>query len=199
MSEDKTLEFSAKQNSIDLLYDDDRVSIVSIDLMHEDETTEDCNNNMCNISHECIVASLPSIFNTTISCRYNSISKDFVDDVTEHYSNDKELFETHIVGHIPTDARVKFIKRENGKTYLNVEAILHKNLEPQIIKILDKNDGELKVSTVLKCLGEQDKETGIFKVDKFVLMTTTLLSNKVREGIEGSHIEVKRFSRQQLN
>jgi len=205
MIEDKTLEFSAKQNSIDLLYDDERFSIVSIDLMHEDETEDDCNNNMCNISHEAIIASLPTIFNTTISCRYNNnVLPSMVDSVVEHYSNDKELFETHIVGHIPTDARVKFIKRDNGKTYLNVEAILHKKLEPQIIDILNKNNGELKVSTVLRCKGEQNKDTGIFKVDSWILMTTTLLGKDgfgrpVVEGIEGSHLEVKKFSRQQLN
>lgn len=198
MIEDKIFEFSAKKNSIDLLYNDDRFCIVGIDLMHEDETEEDCNRNMCNISHEAMVNSLSSIFNTTISCKYNSVCKDFIDDVSGHYSNEKELFETHIVGHIPSDARTKFIKRDNGKVYLNVEAIIHKNLEPQIVDILNKNSGELKISTVIKCIGEQNDKTGIFKIDKFVLQTTTILSPKVMEGIEGSHVEVKKFSKKQL-
>ena len=51
MGEVKTIEFSAKKNSIDLLYGDDRFCVVSVDLLHEDDE-DDCNRNMCNISHE---------------------------------------------------------------------------------------------------------------------------------------------------
>lgn len=199
MIENKKLEFSLDKNSIDLLYDDDRFCVVSIDLMHQDDTLEDCNRNMCNISHEAILKSIPTIYNTTISCIYNSEHKDFVTDVVEHYANERELFETHIVGHIPTDARVKFVKRDNGKTYLNVEAIIHKNLEPKIIEIIEKNDGKIKVSTVFKAIGEQDKDTGIFVVDEWTLITTTLLGEKFREGIEGSKLTIKKISKEQLN
>ena len=189
MKQEKTIEFSAKKNSIDLIYDDDRFCVVSIDLLHEDEE-DDCNRNMCNISHETNLKSLSSIYNTTISCRYNSIDKDSVTDIVEHYGNDKELFETRIVGHFPPDARIKFVERENGKTYLNVEGIIHKIMAPKFMEILKNSDGDLKVSTVLKCKGHQDEETGIFYIDKWTLQTTTVLSDTVLEGIEGSHMEI---------
>ena len=189
MGEVKTIEFSAKKNSIDLLYGDDRFCVVSVDLLHEDEE-DDCNRNMCNISHEANLQSIDSIYNTTISCRYNSVCKDLVTDVVEHYSDAKERFETRIIGHFPPDARVSFVKRDNGKTYLNVEGIIHKNIVPEFMKILKDSNGDLKVSTVLKCAGHQDEETGIFYIEKWTLQTTTVLSDKIREGIEGSHMEI---------
>ena len=135
MTEDRKITFSAQKNSVDLLYDDDRFCVVSVDLLHEDEENE-YNNNMCNISHSANIKSIGSIYNTTISCRYNSICKDFVSDVVEHYSNDEERFETRIIGHFPPDARIKFIKRDNGKTYLNVEGIIHKKLVPEFMQFL---------------------------------------------------------------
>lgn len=189
INQEKTIEFSAKKNSIDLLYGDDRFCVVSVDLLHEDDE-DDCNRNMCNISHEANLKSLDSIYNTTISCRYNSVCKDLVTDVVEHYSDAKERFETRIIGHFPPDARISFVKRENGKTYLNVEGIIHKNLVPEFMKILKNSDGDLKVSTVLKCSGHQDDETGIFYIEQWTLQTTTVLSDKIREGIEGSHLEI---------
>ena len=189
MAEEKTIEFSAKKNSIDLLYGDDRFCVVSVDLLHEDDE-DDCNRNACNISHQANLNSIDSIYNTTISCRYNSVCKDLVTDVVEHYSDAKERFETRIIGHFPPDARVSFVKRDNGKTYLNVEGIIHKNIVPEFMKILKDSDGDLKVSTVLKCVGHQDEDTGIFYIEKWTLQTTTVLSDKIREGIEGSHLEI---------
>ena len=185
----KEVSFSAEKNSIDLLYDDDRFCVVSVDLLHEDEEGE-CNRNMCNISHEANLQSIDSIYNTTISCRYNSICKDFVTDVVEHFADDKERFETRIVGHFPPDARIKFVKRENGKTYLNVEGIIQKKLVPEFMEILKNSDNDLKVSTVLRCRGHQDDDTGIFYIDKWILQTTTVLSDTIKEGIEGAHLEV---------
>lgn len=199
MVENKEVSFSAQKNSIDLIYDDDRFCVVSVDLLHEDEEG-DCNRNMCNISHQAIVDSLDSIYNTTISCRYNSIVKDCVTDVVEHFSDDKERFETRIVGHFPPDARVKFVKRDNGKTYLNVEGIIHKKLVPEFMEILKNSDNDLKVSTVLRCRGNQDDESGIFYIEKFALQTTTVLSDTIAEGIEGSHLEtVGRPDESQIN
>lgn len=189
MSENKEISFAAQKNSIDVVYDDDRFCVVSVDLLHEDEEG-DCNRNMCNISHEANLASLDSIRNTTISCRYNSIAKECVTDVVEHYTNDKERFETRIVGHFPPDARIKFVERENGKTYLNVEGIIHKKLVPEFMEILKKSDNDLKVSTVLRCRGHQDENSGIFYIEKWALQTTTVLSDTIREGIEGSNLTV---------
>lgn len=189
MVEDKTLSFSSSKNSVDLVYDDERFCVVSVDLLHEDNEGE-CNNNLCNISHQANLDSLSSIYNTTISCRYNSICKDFVSDIVEHYSTEEERFETRIIGHFPPDARVKFVKRDNGKTYLNVEGIIHKKLVPEFMEILKNSDNDLKVSTVLRCKGHQDEETGIFYIEKWILQTTTVLSDKIKEGIENSHLEV---------
>lgn len=186
--------FSNKKTSIDLLYDDDDISIVTLDLMHQDDTEEDHNLNMCNISHECIEKSLDSCRNKPIIFRLNKSRTD----VTEHANNKKQLQETQIGGIIPQDAIFEFVKRDNGKTYLNCQAILYKSYCPELIQILKNNDGSLEVSTELKCYGTQDEESGIFYIAEFVLQGVCILSPTVQAGIEGSNIQVLKFSQYEM-
>lgn len=193
MSKNKLFSLEEQQNSVDLLYDDD-ISIASIDLFHIDEDGE-CNRNKCNISRETAEKSLQSIKNKPIIARFNSVCKDFVTDVTEHARNANEAFNMRVVGTIPSDSRIKFIERDNGKTYCNAEAIVYKKYVPQLVDILKKNNGSMKVSIEIKANGKEN-EDGIFVIDEFVLQGVTLLSPKVPEGIEGSHLEVLRFSKQ---
>lgn len=194
MSKNKLFSLEEQQNSVDLLYDDDDISIASIDLFHIDEDGE-CNRNKCNISRETAEKSLQSIKNKPIIARFNSVCKDFVTDVTEHARNANEAFNMRVVGTIPSDSRIKFIERDNGKTYCNAEAIVYKKYVPQLVDILKKNNGSMKVSIEIKANGKEN-EDGIFVIDEFVLQGVTLLSPKVPEGIEGSHLEVLRFSKQ---
>ena len=192
MSKNKIFSFEEIQNSIDLLYDDDDISIASIDLFHIDEDGE-CNRNKCNISKETAEKSLQSIKNKPIIARFNSICKDFVTDVTEHARNETEAFNMRVVGTIPSDSRITFIERDNGKTYCNAEAIIYKKYVPQLVNILRKNDGSLKVSIEIKAKGQNDDEN-IFVIDSFNLEAVTLLGAGVVEGIEGSHMQVLKFS-----
>ena len=103
-----------------------------------------------------------------------------------------------IAGHIPSDSRISFVKRDNGKIYCNAEEIIQKKYMPEFIGILKKNNGTLKVSIEIKAWGQQDEE-GIFVIDSFVLQAVTILSPKVMEGIEGSNITVLKFSQEEIN
>lgn len=194
--DNKTLEFDAK-NSVDLLYDDDDIMIVSLDLFHIDEDGE-CNRNNCNISKAVAEKSLSTFKNKPIIARFDSNFKDFVTDVTEHARNAKEEFEMRVVGHIPSDARIKFVERDNGKTYCNVEGIIQKKYLPQLVDIIKNNDGEMKISIEINVAGKEN-EDGVLVINKMKLLGICLLSNKVLEGIEGSHLEVLKFSKQELD
>lgn len=193
----KVFTFETQQNSIDLLYNDDDIMITSIDLFHIDNKNE-CNRNHCNISLETAEKSLHTIFNKPIICRFNSQYKDFVTDVTEHARNDKELFLTQVAGHIPSDARVSFIKRENNKTYCNVEAIIQKKYMPELVKIIKEKDNSLKVSIEIKAKGYSD-EDDIFIIESFILQAVCLLGENVIEGIEGSQMKVLKFSKKEID
>ncbi len=179
MSEEKKLTFST-QNSIDILQDDPDMLIVSLDLMHIGE-----NRNKCEIPKEAIEASLDTIPNKPIAFRYNKPSL-AADDVTEHARDEKQLFETRIAGHIPTDSRLTFVKRPNGKTYLNAEGVVQKKYLPVLVDIIRKHKGKMKVSVEFLATGVQDEETGIFHIEKFKFQCVMLLSDTVLEGIEGS-------------
>ena len=192
MIKNKLFSLEEQQNSVDLLYDDDDISIASIDLFHIDEDGE-CNRNKCNISRETAERSLQSIKNKPIIARFNSVCKDFVTDVTEHARNENEAFNMRVVGTIPSDSRITFVERDNGKTYCNAEAIIYKKYVPQLVNILKKSDGSLKVSIEIKAKGQSNDEN-IFVIDSFNLEGVTLLGAGIIEGIEGSHMQVLKFS-----
>lgn len=194
---EKNLEFSSQYNSIDLLMDDEDIMVVSMDLLHEDEKNEH-NRNMCNISHKCILKSMHTFKNKPLECRFNSKYKELVTDVTEHSHTEEEKFEMRICGVIPSDSRIKFIKRDNGKIYCNVEAIIYKKLLPHLAKIIKDNNNQMKVSCVFKALGNQDEDSGVFIIDEFNLEQVTLLGQGVTEGIENSHFEVIEPTEEQI-
>ena len=158
---DKKIVTYAQTNSVDSLQDDPDTMIVSIDLLHEDAEGE-CNRNECNISHSTIERSKDTIREKPILFRYDSQIAELVTDVTEHAKNDQDVFNTRMAGQIPSDSRMKFIKRENGKTYLNVEAVIHKRYVPQLVEILKNHNGTLKVSIEIVAKGYQDEASGIF-------------------------------------
>lgn len=191
----KEFTFKSKKTSIDLLYDDVDIAIATMDLMHQDDTEDDHNLNMCNISHECIEKSLETFRNKPIIFRLTKDRKD----VTEHANSKKELQETQIGGIIPQDTNFNFIERDNGKTYVNCDVILYKKYCPELIQILKENDGNLEVSTELKAYGEQDEDNGIFYIENFILQGVCILSKKYPAGIEGSNIQVLKFSQMDTN
>lgn len=194
---DKTFSFEDK-NSVDFLYNDDDIIIASIDLFHIDNEDES-NRNNCNISLESTKLSIPTFYNKPIICKYNSICKDFVSDVTDHaYDDEEEQFNMRIAGHIPSDSRIRFIKRDNGKIYCNCETIIQKRYMPQLVEILKKNDGKLKVSIEIKAKGHKTDD-GVFVIEEFILQGVCLLGNDVEEGIEGSSLKVLKFSQNEIN
>ena len=90
------LVFESKKNSVDILLNDDYISIASIDIMHEDDEIEDCNRNMCHFSHESILKSIPTFYNRPIVYRLNKPISQFATDVTSHTKNDEQAKEMQI-------------------------------------------------------------------------------------------------------
>lgn len=197
MSERKVFSLEAQENSVDLLYNDEDISIASIDLFHIDEEGE-CNRNKCNISKATAERAIKYIYNKPIIARFNSVCKDFVTDVTEHARNKNEAFNMRVVGTIPSDSRIKFIERDNGKVYCNVEAIVYKKYVPQLVDILKKNNGTIKVSIEIRTNGKENDD-GIFVIEDMVLQGVCLLGMGVPEGIENSHMEILHFSQEDTN
>lgn len=194
--ENNTLVFESKANSISLLYDDSNMAIASLDLLHEDETLEDCNRNGCNFSHEAILKSLKTFYNKPIIYRLNSEVEEAATDVTSHAKNDKQKLQTRIAGHIPTDARYKFIERDNGKTYLNMEAVIQKRYVPTLMNILKERDGRVDLSIEIDVLdGYQDEDTGIYVIKDFVLNGVCLLGEDIEPGMEECHLEMITFDK----
>lgn len=185
------LQFNLSPDNFKLLENDGYCSIAEIDFLHIG-----LNRNKCNITEECIEKSLKSFYNKPLLCILdNSIIPSLSTDFKEHAYTEEERKKFIAFGTIPESSEFKYIERENGKTYLNAKVVIWKNYFPIIMSILNRREGNVKVSIELAVIdGEQDETTGILNINEFRLLSCVLLGEGIMEGIEGSHMEILRFS-----
>lgn len=185
------LQFNLSPDNFKLLENDGYCSIAEIDFLHIG-----LNRNKCNITEECVEKSLKSFYNKPLLCILdNSIIPSLSTDFKEHAYTEEERKKFIAFGTIPESSEFKYIERENGKTYLNAKVVIWKNYFPIIMSILNRREGNVKVSIELAVIdGEQDEATGILNINEFRLLSCVLLGEGIMEGIEGSHMEVLRFS-----
>lgn len=185
------IEFSLSEDNFKLLENDGYCSIAEIDFLHLG-----VNRNNCNISKECVEKSLNSFYNKPLLAILNndfipSMSTDFV----EHARKEEEAKRFIAFGTIPESSTFSFVTRENGKTYLTAKVVIWKNYFPIIMNILKNRGGSVKVSIELAVIkGEQNNITGILDIDEFRLLSCVMLGADIMEGIEGSHLDMLRFS-----
>lgn len=191
MEETVNLQFSLEPDNFKLLENDGYCSIAEIDFLHLG-----VNRNRCNISKECIDQSLQSFYNKPLLCILdNSIIPSLSTDFKEHAYSEEEKKKFIAFGTIPESSSFSLIERDNGKTYLNAKVVIWKNYFPVIMNILKNRNGNVKVSIELAVIeGNQDETTGILNIEKFRLLSCVLLGENIMEGIEGSHLDVLRFS-----
>lgn len=174
---------------MDILYEDDSVSIVDVLVLHEG-----INRNDCDISHDVILAALPTLANKPLwaipNCTY---MKPYSDDFVEHARN-KEDEKNIVIFGVFTESGVKnysFVEI-NNKTYLKVQAVLFKKYSPIAINIIKNRDGNCKIS--IEILAKGKMIDGIFKIEEMIFEAAVALGADIPEGIEGSSMDVVRFS-----
>ena len=185
------LQFNLDVDNFRLLENDGYCSIAEIDFLHLG-----LNRNRCNISKECVDKSLQSFYNKPLLCILdNSFMPSLSTDFKEHARSERERREFVAFGTIPESSTFRFLERENGKTYLSAKVVIWKNYFPIIMDILKRRNGNVKVSIELAVIkGDQDETTGVLDIEEFCLLSCVLLGEGIMEGIEGSHLEVLKFS-----
>lgn len=191
MEETVNLQFSLQPDNFKLLENDGYCSIAEIDFLHVG-----VNRNKCNITKECVDKSLQSFYNKPLLCILdNSIIPALSTDFREHARSSEDKEKLIAFGTIPESSSFSFVERDNGKIYLNAKVVIWKNYFPIIMNILKSRNGNTKVSIELAVIqGEQDEVTGILNIEEFRLLSCVLLGESIMEGIEGSHLDVLKFS-----
>ncbi len=193
MAENKTinLEFSLEEDNFRLLENDGYCSIAEVDFLHLG-----LNRNKCNITRECVEKSLPTFYNKPLLCILdNSFMPTLSSDFKEHARSEEDKNKIIAFGTIPESSTFRFLDKDNEKTYLSAKVVIWKNYFPIVMNILKRRAGNVKVSIELAVVdGEQDEITGVLDIKEFKLLSCVLLGEGIMEGIEGSHLEVLRFS-----
>lgn len=190
MDEKINLQFSLEEDNFKLIENDGYCSIAEIDFLHLGT-----NRNKCNISQECVEKSLQTFYNKPLLCILNNSEPSLAMDFKEHARSLGEKNKFIALGTIPESSQFRYVERDNGKTYLNAKVVIWKNYFPVIMNILKNRKGNVKVSIELAVIdGKQDDVTGILDIKEFRLLSCVLLGENVLEGIEGSHLEILRFS-----
>lgn len=193
MEKNLTLQFSLSSDNLKLIENDGYCSIAEVDFLHLG-----VNRNKCDITKECVDKSLQSFYNKPLLCILNSSEAILATDFKEHARDEVNPLDRAkfiAFGVIPESAPFQYIERDNGKTYLNAKVVIWRNYFPVIMNILKNRGGNVKVSIELYVEdGYQDEITGILHINKFKLLSCVLLGENILEGIEGSHLEVTKFS-----
>ena len=175
-----------------ILEADDDVSIVELDLLHTGK-----NRNQYIIDKEAVEKALPTFYNKPIIYRLdNEFIPSLANDVVEHGTEQDRTM--RIAGVIPESAPMTFVKRD-GKEYLRTKGIIYKIYQPSLMNILANRDGNVKVSIEIAVMDKFEEEDGTWNVTDFVFEGVALLGANILEGIEGSRLNVLRFSANDLN
>lgn len=193
MEENKSLLLEFELDSLKTLKEDEDLAIAEIDLLHLG-----LNRNHCDISRECVEASKDSFYNKPIIYRYNTKFADVLATDFEEHSRDGDPT-MYIAGHIPYGSNISYVERD-GRTYVRVTCVLHKVYLPNLMRILESKEGSTKVSIEIVVLdGYQNLEDKYLVINKFKLRGVCLLGDGIPEGIEGSQLNVVKFSNQEYN
>lgn len=179
------------------LFNNNFCSIYEILLLHSG-----LNRNNCNISKEAVENSKASIVNKPLyAILNNKFFKEQANDFSNHfYGKNGEVFEEqgNIFGVIPESSPIEWIEKD-GKEYLKVQAVVWKKYSKIINTILKNRDGNVKVSIEIYLEDYNVDEKEVININKFNLLSVTMLGKNVMEGIEGSSIKALKFSYDELN
>lgn len=171
---------------------DDDIALVELDLLHTGK-----NRNQYDISKEAVEKAIPTIYNKPIIYRLNNeFIPDMATDVVEHGTIEDRTM--RIAGVIPESAPMEFIKR-NGKEYLRTRGVIYKIYQSSLMNILQNRDGNVKVSIEIYVTDKEESEDGVWLVNDFKFEGVALLGEGILEGIEGSQLNVIKFSAKDLN
>ena len=187
----KKIEFST--NYMNILHSDDDVMIVKMRLMHTGE-----NRNQCDISRDSVLSSIHTFYNKPIIYDLNNKNlPKFSTDVDDH--NKSRVDSTmNIAGSIIESGGFELVK-EDGREYLQMIGIIHKIYQPLLTKIIKDRNGELKVSIEIKPIKAHKRADGVLVIDEFKLLGVCLLGKNIMEGIEGSNLNVIKYSAEDYN
>ena len=184
------LDFAVDYMSI--LESDDDTAIVELDLLHTGK-----NRNQYYIGREAVEKALPTFYNKPIIYRLNNeFMPELATDVVEHGTIEERTM--RIAGTIPESAPMDFIERD-GKEYLRTKGVIYKIYQPTLMNILQNRDGNVKVSIEIYVTDKDEMEDGTLEVKDFRFEGVALLGENILEGIEGSQMNVVKFSAEEFN
>ena len=184
------LDFAVDYMSI--LESDDDTAIVELDLLHTGK-----NRNQYYIGREAVEKALPTFYNKPIIYRLNNeFMPELATDVVEHGTIEERTM--RIAGTIPESAPMDFIERD-GKEYLRTKGVIYKIYQPSLMNILQNRDGNVKVSIEIYVTDKDEMEDGTLEVKDFRFEGVALLGENILEGIEGSQMNVVKFSAEEFN
>ena len=184
------LDFAVDYMSI--LESDDDTALVELDLLHTGK-----NRNQYYIGREAVEKALPTFYNKPIIYRLNNeFMPELATDVVEHGTVEERTM--RIAGTIPESAPMEFVER-NGKEYLRTKGVIYKIYQPSLMNILKNRNGNVKVSIEIYVTDTEEMEDGTLAVNDFRFEGVALLGEKIMEGIEGSQLNVLKFSAKDFN
>lgn len=175
-------------DKINILEEDQDIMLADLWLLHAGK-----NRNKVDLKKEVIEKAIPTFYNKFIVYQFDNMFSP--SDVANHNYSDTDTT-MNIAGIILKDTGYKWVKK-NGKEYLVMVGAISKIYQPMLARILKKRGGNLKISVEILIPKENtaiQDEDGYIVPSWFTLRGVVLLGKDIKEGIEGSHLDITKFS-----
>ena len=175
-----------------ILEADEDTALVELDLLHTGK-----NRNQYYIGKEAVEKAIPTMYNKPIIYRLNNeFIPEMSTDVVEHGTMEDRSM--RIAGTIPESAPMEFVQRD-GKEYLRTKGVIYKIYQPSLMNILKNRNGNVKVSIEIYVTDHSEDTDGSWIINDFRFEGVALLGEGILEGIEGSQMNVIKFSAKEFN
>lgn len=108
-------------------------------------------------------------------------------DITTHTPN------THIVGMIPADANVEFVRTEDGYLAMYVDAIISKLYATDVYRLFRDGDNFRNVSVEMSTMNDRETENGI-DIDGLLIYSVCILGSTVKGSCPDANMSIVQFS-----
>ena len=175
-------------DKIAVLEEDDDIMLVDLWLLHTGR-----NRNKMDLHNDVVEKAIPTFYNKFIVYQFDNAF--MPTDVGNHNYSETDTT-MNIAGIILEGTGYKWVQK-NGKEYLVMVGAISKAYQPMLTRILKRRGGNLKISVEIlidKDEADTRDDEGYIVPSEIRLRGVTLLGKNIEEGIEGSHLDVTKFS-----
>lgn len=153
------------------------------------------------IARMCVLSTKPNSHGVVITedilkaCAKTCLGKWIIADY-DKWKNDTTTHtpKTHIVGMIPNDAKIEFVRTKDGYLAMYVDAIISKLYATDVYRMFRDGENFRNVSVEMSTINDRKNEYGNIEIDGFKIYSVCILGIEVNGSCPDANMSIIQFS-----